>query len=179
MEPFRKTARHRRTGLILTATAAGMLGLSFAAVPLYDLLCRVTGYGGETVRAEVAPDEILDDAVTIRFDASTARGMPWNFRPLQREMTVRLGETGLAFYRAHNPTPEPVTGIASYNVVPHSAGEHFTKIECFCFTEQTLAPGESIDMPVSFFVDPTIREDPNARHVETITLSYTFFTEEE
>lgn len=167
--------KQRRTGLILGGVAAGMLGLAFAAVPLYDIFCRVTGYGGATDVAESAPGPVANEQITVRFDAGVGRGMPWVFRPLQREMTMQLGEQGLAFYRAHNPTQRPVTGIASYNVAPHRAGRHFSKIECFCFQEQTLEPGQSIDMPVTFFVEPDIRTDPNASDVQTITLSYTFF----
>lgn len=169
----------QRTGLILAAVAVGMVGLSFAAVPLYDLFCRVTGYGGTTARAEATAVEVADSWITVRFDASLAAGMPWTFRPVQREMRLRLGEQGLASYRAHNPTSKPVKGIASYNVVPYEAGVHFAKIECFCFTEQTLQPGQSVDMPVSFYVDPAMRGDPDTERVETITLSYTFFEAEE
>jgi len=166
----------KRTGLLLAGLVAGMLGLSFAAVPLYDLFCRVTGYGGATTSAEAAPGPVSDDLVTVRFDGSLARGMPWLFRPLQTEMEVRIGEENLAFYRAYNPTDRPVTGVASYNVAPSRAGSHFAKIECFCFVEQTLAPGQSIEMPVSFFVDPSIRQDPEAQDIQAITLSYTFHT---
>ena len=159
---------------------AGMLGLSFAAVPLYDLFCRVTGYGGTPARAAHAPGGVDETRrITVRFDASVARGMPWVFRPVQREMEVALGQQGLAFYRAHNPTSLPVKGMASFNVVPFAAGAHFSKVECFCFVEQTLAPGESIEMPVAFFVDPAIRSDPESDDVREITLSYTFFTVED
>ena len=156
-----------------------MVGLAFAAVPLYDLFCRVTGFGGTPARAVEAPGAVADDRITVRFDASLARGMPWVFRPTQREMQIALGEQGLAFYRAHNPTSKPVKGVASFNVVPFAAGAHFSKVECFCFVEQILAPGETVEMPVAFFVDPGIREDPEAADLEEITLSYTFFTVEE
>lgn len=169
----------RRTGLLLAGLVACMVGLSFAAVPFYDLFCRVTGFGGTPARAVEAPGAVSDDVVTVRFDASVARGMPWVFRPVQREMELALGEQGLAFYRAHNPTSRPVKGIASFNVVPFVAGAHFSKVECFCFVEQTLAPGETVDMPVVFFVDPAIRDDPEAGDVAEITLSYTFFLAEE
>ncbi len=173
------TGRHRRTGMLLTAVVVCMAGLSFAAVPLYDLFCRVTGFGGTTARAVESPGALTEDRITVRFDASLARGMPWVFRPGQREMQLALGEQGLAFYRAHNPTSRPVKGIASFNVVPFSAGLHFSKVECFCFVEQILAPGETVDMPVAFFVDPAIRDDPEAADVREITLSYTFFVAEE
>ena len=169
----------RRTGLLLAGVVACMVGLSFAAVPLYDLFCRVTGFGGTPARAVEAPGVVSDDLVTVRFDASLARGMPWVFRPVEREMELALGEQGLAFYRAYNPTSKPVKGIASFNVVPFAAGAHFSKVECFCFVEQTLAPGEAVEMPVAFFVDPAIRDDPEAKDVEEITLSYTFFLAEE
>jgi cytochrome c oxidase assembly protein subunit 11 len=152
-----------------------MASLSFAAVPFYDWFCRVTGFGGTTSVAEVAPDTILDQTVVVKFDASTERGMPWQFRPVQREMTVRIGENAIAFYEAFNPTDRPVAGTASYNVAPDAAGGYFAKIACFCFTEQVLQPGERIEMPVSFFVDPSIVTDPEGKFVKEITLSYTFY----
>jgi cytochrome c oxidase assembly protein subunit 11 len=163
-----------RTAAKLGLVAVTMLSLSFAAVPFYDWFCRVTGYGGATGVAEVAPQQILDRTVEVRLDASLERGMPWTFRPMQRSMTVRLGETGLAFYEAHNPTARPVAGIASYNVTPDTAGGFFTKIACFCFDMQVLGPGESVEMPVTFYVDPAMVEDAEGRFVHQITLSYTF-----
>ncbi|NBR52744.1 MAG: cytochrome c oxidase assembly protein [Rhodobacteraceae bacterium] len=152
-----------------------MGGLAWASVPFYDWFCRVTGFGGVTNTAETGSDVILDQTITIRFDASLDRGMPWEFKPMQREMTLRIGETGLAFYEAHNPTDHPVAGQASYNVTPYEAGYFFDKIECFCFTEQVLQPGETVEMPVSFYVDPAIVNDRDAKYVHTITLSYTFY----
>lgn len=163
-----------KTGAKLAAVAATMLGLSFAAVPFYDLFCRITGYGGTTSVSDVAPDQVLDQTVVIRFDASLEAGMPWEFKPQQREMTVRIGENALAFYEAYNPTDRVVAGTASYNVAPDLAGGYFTKIECFCFTEQVLQPGERIVMPVSFYVDPSIVQDAEAGKIAEITLSYTF-----
>jgi cytochrome c oxidase assembly protein subunit 11 len=151
-----------------------MLGLSFAAVPFYDWFCRVTGFGGTTGVAAAAPDQILDQTVLIRFDASTAIDMPWEFKPQQHTMTVRLGENGLAFYEAYNPTSRPIAGTASYNVAPDQAGGYFIKIECFCFTEQVLQPGERVVMPVSFYVDPTMLDNAEAAGIPEITLSYTF-----
>jgi cytochrome c oxidase assembly protein subunit 11 len=151
-----------------------MLSLSFAAVPFYDWFCRVTGYGGATGVAVAAPGQILDRTVEVRFDASLERDMPWTFRPMQRTMTIRLGETGLAFYEAHNPTGRPVAGIASYNVTPDTAGGYFTKIACFCFDMQVLAPGETVQMPVTFYVDPAMVADDEGQFVHRITLSYTF-----
>lgn len=164
-----------RTALYLVGVVVTMASLSFAAVPFYDWFCRVTGFGGTTSVAEVAPDTILDQTVVVKFDASTERGMPWQFRPVQREMTVRIGENAIAFYEAFNPTDRPVAGTASYNVAPDAAGGYFAKIACFCFTEQVLQPGERIEMPVSFFVDPSIVTDPEGKFVKEITLSYTFY----
>ncbi|WP_120633429.1 cytochrome c oxidase assembly protein [Ruegeria sp. EL01] len=152
-----------------------MGGLAWASVPFYDWFCRVTGFGGTTGVAESAPEDILDRTVTVRFDASKAKDMAWEFKPVAREMEVRIGETGLAFYEAYNPTDRPIAGQASYNVTPYSAGGYFEKIACFCFEEQVLQPGERVEMPVSFFVDPEIVEDLEAKYVHTITLSYTFY----
>jgi cytochrome c oxidase assembly protein subunit 11 len=163
-----------KTGAILAMVAGLMLSLSFAAVPFYDWFCRVTGYGGTTGVASAAPDMILDQTIKVRFDASREAGMPWVFTAQQVEMTLRIGENGLAFYEAYNPTDKPVAGIASYNVMPDQAGLHFIKVECFCFTEQVLQPGERIVMPVSFFIDPSIVDAPEARDIKEITLSYTF-----
>ena len=152
-----------------------MGSLAWAAVPFYDWFCRVTGFGGTTGVAEAAPDDILDRTITVRFDASKAKGMAWEFKPIEREMEVRIGETGLAFYEAYNPTDRPIAGQASYNVAPYSAGGYFQKIACFCFEEQVLQPGERVEMPVTFFVDPEMVEDLEAKYVHTITLSYTFY----
>lgn len=166
--------QNRLTFVRLAGLGVFMLGLSFAAVPLYDLFCRVTGYGGTVTQAEQGADRVLDKVVTIRFDASKDRGMPWRFKPVQTEMKLKIGETGLAFYEAHNPTDRPVAGTASFNVAPFSAGGYFSKIECFCFTEQVLEPGQTVQMPVTFFVDPEMMEDDEASLIHTITLSYTF-----
>ena len=164
----------QRTALGLTGIVAVMVGLSFAAVPFYDWFCRTTGFAGTPAVADAAPDTILDQTVTVRFDASREKGMPWEFRPMQREMTVRLGETGMAFFEAYNPTDRVTGGRASFNVTPDVAGGYFTKIHCFCFDEQVLQPGERVEMPVTFFVDPEILKDSDARRAHTITLSYTF-----
>ncbi|WP_298853283.1 cytochrome c oxidase assembly protein [uncultured Ruegeria sp.] len=152
-----------------------MGSLAWASVPFYDWFCRVTGFGGTTGVAEAAPEEILDRTVTVRFDASKARDMAWEFKPVVREMEVRIGETGLAFYEAYNATDRPIAGQASYNVAPYSAGGYFQKIACFCFEEQVLQPGERVEMPVTFFVDPDMVDDLEAKYVHTITLSYTFY----
>lgn len=164
-----------KTVLKLAGVVATMGALAWASVPFYDWFCRVTGFGGVTQEADAASDVILDQTVKVVFDASKDRDMMWEFRPQQHQMTVRIGETGLAFYEAHNPTDRPIAGQASFNVAPYEAGAFFTKIECFCFTEQVLMPGESIDMPVTFFVDPEIVEDRDAKFIKEITLSYTFY----
>ena len=163
-----------RTLLRLVCVVAFMGALAWASVPLYDWFCRVTGFGGTPTVAEGGPDEILERTVKVRFDASRERNFPWEFRPAVREVEMRIGEVGLAFYEASNPTGAPVSGQASFNVTPFEAGPYFTKIDCFCFEEQTLQPGESVEMPVTFYVDPEIVNDRDARHVRTITLSYTF-----
>ena len=167
--------RNAATGLVLAGVALGMVGMAFAAVPLYSLFCQVTGYGGTSQVAVAAPGAVEGRMITVQFDASIASGMPWKFKPVQREITVRIGEEHLAFYSAHNPLKRKVMGTATYNVTPHKAGPYFSKIDCFCFTEQVLEPGQTVEMPVSFFVDPDILKDPGLDDVRTITLSYTFF----
>ncbi|MGI9386158.1 MAG: cytochrome c oxidase assembly protein [Methyloligellaceae bacterium] len=167
--------RHTATVLALAGVVAGMLALSYAAVPLYQIFCQVTGYGGTVQQAEGASDRIVSRKIVVRFDANVARGMPWTFKPVTRPLELRLGENALADYQAHNPTNEPVSGTATFNVSPAAAGRYFNKIECFCFTEQTLGPGASAKMPVSFFVDPELENDPDTRNIREITLSYTFF----
>ena len=152
-----------------------MGGLAWASVPFYDWFCRVTGFSGVTAVASGDAEIILDKTIKIRFDASLERDMPWDFKPIQREMTLRIGETGLAFYEAYNPTDRPVAGSASYNVAPFDAGGFFAKIDCFCFEEQVLQPGERVKMPVTFYVDPAIVEDRDAKYAKSITLSYTFY----
>ncbi len=164
----------KKTALALVGVAVTMASLSFAAVPFYDWFCRVTGYAGTVSVSEVAPDVILDRTMIIRFDASLEAGMPWTFKPQQTLMTLRIGETAIAFYEATNPTDRTIGGTASFNVTPDQAGGYFTKIECFCFTEQVLKPHETAIMPVTFFVDPAIVDDPEAKLIQEITLSYTF-----
>ncbi len=165
--------QNRRIAFRLVGLVVVMGGLSFAAVPFYDWFCRVTGYGGTTTVAETGSDEILDQTITVRFDANTSPELGWQFRPLQRTMEVRIGETGMMFYEAYNPTDQPLAGTASFNVTPFAAGSYFAKIACFCFELQVLQPGERVEMPVTFFVDPAIVRDPEGRHVKAITLSYT------
>ena len=171
-----------KVGLYAFLGALFMLGMGYAAVPLYDLFCRVTGFGGTTQQASEADAAIAErmaavagaPAISIRFDASIARGMPWEFKPVQSTDTVRIGQRDLAFYTAKNNSDRPITGTATFNVEPEQAGIHFNKIQCFCFTEQTLQPGEEVRMPVLYFIDPAAIEDESMQGVEQITLSYTF-----
>ncbi len=175
MKLFPKLVGPNRT-LAQTLSVVFVMGaLAWASVPFYDWFCRVTGFGGITNVADAGSDVILDQTIKVRFDASIERDMPWTFKPVQREMELRIGETGLAFYEAHNPTDRPVAGQAAYNVTPYEAGVFFDKIDCFCFVEQVLQPGETVMMPVSFFVDPAIVDDREGQYVHTITLGYTFY----
>lgn len=167
--------QHRKVALLLSALVVGMVGMAYAAVPLYDLFCRVTGYGGTTNTADVAPAAAIDRSMTIRFDSNINRGLDWEFKPVELSQEIKVGESGLAFYQARNLSNETLVGTATYNVTPQSAGYYFNKIDCFCFTEQVLRPGEVVDMPVTYFVDPEIEDDKNLDHVTTITLSYTFY----
>lgn len=176
--PHDLAKQNARVGLSVLAIVVGMVGLSFAAVPLYDLFCRVTGFGGTTQTAEALPGEVVDRVVTIKFNADTGRNMPWVFKPEQREVDVRLGQKGITAYSARNPMAMPVGGTAIYNVTPLKAGKYFHKIQCFCFDEQVLQAGQEVSMPVLFFVDPAMNEDPNMDDVSAITLSYTFFRSE-
>jgi len=167
--------RNGATVLLLTSVVAGMVGLSLASVPLYRLFCQATGFGGTTQRAQTAPSKAAQAVVTIRFNAETAPDLGWEFRPLQDTVIVHTGEQRQIFYRAVNKTGAPVTGSATFNVTPAKAGIYFDKLQCFCFTEQHLESGQSVDMGVVFFVDPDILTDPNTTDVRTITLSYTMF----
>lgn len=170
----RLTGNNRTLALL----ASMVFGLTFTTIviipPFYDWFCRVTGFGGTTSVAETGADRILDQTVKVRFDASLEQGMPWTFKPVVRSMELRIGETALAFYEAHNPTDRPVAGTATFNVYPYAAGGFFTKIECFCFTEQVLQPGETVQMPVSFYIDPAMVDDVEGQFVHEIVLSYTF-----
>ena len=165
----------QKTVIQLVALVITMGALSWASVPFYDWFCRVTGFGGVPGVASAGSDTVLDQTITVRFDASKARDFAWEFKPVQREMEIKIGDTGLAFYEAYNPTDRPIAGQASYNVTPYAAGAFFEKIDCFCFTEQVLQPGERVEMPVTFFVDPEIVTDRDGKFVHTITLSYTFY----
>jgi cytochrome c oxidase assembly protein subunit 11 len=167
--------RQTRTALIAGAVVLGMTGMAFAAVPLYKAFCRVTGYGGTTQEAQAAPDRILDRRIEVRFDANHSPDLPVEFAPKQSSERLRIGETGLAFYRVRNMSNEPIVARATYNVTPHIAGQYFAKLECFCFTDRVIAPGQEADLPVVFFVDPEIVDDPDTADITTLTLSYTFF----
>jgi cytochrome c oxidase assembly protein subunit 11 len=169
--------RNRKTGLIFACVAAAMLALGFASAPLYRLFCQVTGFGGTTMRvseAQAASVSATNKTMTVRFDANVERGFPWEFRPAQVKDTVTIGARDMAIYTARNLSDKPITGSATFNVEPAYVGKYFSKIQCFCFTEQTLAPGQEVRMPVLYFVDPAILQDEQARDVESITLSYTF-----
>ena len=175
----KRNKKSARLAIVLASVAIGMVGAAYASVPLYDLFCRVTGYGGTTQQASIAPDVVLDREMIIEFDANTSRDMPWDFKPAQHKMTMKVGETALAYYEAYNPTDHVIKGTATFNVTPQKVGQYFTKIDCFCFTEQILKPGGRVQMPVTFFVDPEIDRDPNAKEVKVITLSYTFFVSDD
>ena len=167
--------RNATLAISLAGLVCAMVGLSFAAVPLYQLFCQVTGFGGTTQVAESLPEALGERVVKVRFNADLAAGLPWAFQPEQRQVALRVGEQGLVFYRVENLSDRPIVGTSTFNVTPLKAGPYFAKLDCFCFIEQRLAPGESAELPVSFFVDPAISEDPNLADVMTITLSYTFF----
>lgn len=166
---------NRKTLWILSGVGVAMLGLGFASDPLYDTFCRVTGYGGTPGIAEDNLSEVIDRTVTVYFDSNVAQDLPWKFKPDQRSMDVQLGASGLAYYKVTNTSKYPVTGVANFNVMPIKAAPFFIKTDCFCFEEQTIQPGESLDLPVIFFVDPQLDEDARYSDVKDITLSYTFF----
>ncbi|HEY0418523.1 MAG TPA: cytochrome c oxidase assembly protein, partial [Acetobacteraceae bacterium] len=183
MEPTRPATpaetlnrRNRRTAIGVGAFVCGMLGLAYASVPLYDMFCRATGYGG-TVQvggpaAPGAPKDSTGRVVTVRFNANTAPGLPWRFSPGQGPMQLRLGDEGMAFYQASNTAAAPVTGVATYNVTPATVGKYFHKTACFCFEQQTLEPGQQVDMPLAFWIDPQMAKDPATRDIHTVTISY-------
>jgi cytochrome c oxidase assembly protein subunit 11 len=172
----RQTVRsHRTIAATCAFIVASMVGLSFAAVPLYRIYCQVTGYAGTTQRAEKASEKVLDRALTVHFDANVASDLPWRFEPEQRKLEVKIGENTLAFYKATNNSDHAITGTAVFNVAPESVGVYFNKIQCFCFTEQTLEPGQSVDMAVSFYIDPAFVDDEDTKVLSELTLSYTFY----
>ncbi len=167
-------AKNRRIGLGVLGVVVLMIGMSFAAVPLYRMFCQLTGFGGTTMVSESLPDRVLDRTVTVRFNTDVGRNMQWSFKPERRQVAVRLGQKGLIAFEARNNGTVPVTGVAIYNVTPPKAGKYFHKIQCFCFGEQTLNPGEEATYPVIFYIDPGMNDDPNMQDVGTITLSYSF-----
>lgn len=171
--------RKRMMLVVLGGVACGMVGLSFAAVPLYDLFCSVTGFGGTTQTAETAPTTVGERVMAVQFNSDVSNDVPWRFKPSQREVNLRVGEVGLAFYTATNESKNTILGSATFNVTPLKAGIYFTKIDCFCFEEQVLRPGESAKLPVTFYIDPDIVNDRDMDDVTTITLSYTFFNQGE
>ena len=164
----------RRTAIVSAVVVFGMTGAAFAAVPLYRTFCQLTGFDGTVRKADAAPTTVLDKTLVIRFDANV-RGVPWDFGPDQTSQTLRIGKTGLAFFHVKNTSDKPVTAHAAYNVVPESAARYFEKLQCFCFTDQTLQPGQSADFPVVYFVDPKFASDPDTKNEPDVTLSYTFF----
>jgi cytochrome c oxidase assembly protein subunit 11 len=168
---------NRVMALSLLAFFAGMVGMAYAAVPLYQLFCQVTGYGGTTQRVTQYSDRVLDQTIKVRFDANTT-GVPWDFRPVQREVEIPIGETVQIVYKAKNVARTPTSGRATFNVTPQIAGSYFMKMECFCFTDTTLQPGEELEMPVVFYVDPAIADTPETKNIGTLTLSYTFYPTE-
>ncbi|HPG88881.1 MAG TPA: cytochrome c oxidase assembly protein [Hyphomicrobium sp.] len=169
------TSSNRAVVLWCLGALTVMGSLTAASPTLYKIFCQVTGYGGTTQRAIAPSDHIVDRLITVRFDANVSPGLPWKFEPVQSTMDVKLGENHLAFYRATNLSDKPVTGTAAFNVSPDTMGLFFSKIACFCFTEQTLKPGQTVEMPVTFFVDPKMLDDRDTRHLQNITLSYVFY----
>lgn len=167
--------KSRNLGIILTLLALAMLGMAFAAVPIYRLFCQKTGFGGTTQKAPQLSDQVTDRLITVRFNADVHRDLAWRFKPLQTQVKVRVGENALVFYESASYSDRPIIGMATYNVTPDKAGIYFNKVVCFCFEEQQLLPHQRVEMPVYFFIDPKFAEDPNMKDVETITLSYTFF----
>ncbi|KQU66989.1 cytochrome c oxidase assembly protein [Aminobacter sp. NyZ550] len=171
----KKQRSNRMVAGMCIAFVGGMVGMAYAAVPLYAMFCQITGYGGTTQRVEQYSDKILDRTITVRFDANTSGGLPWDFKPVARDVQIKIGETTQIQYVAKNIFDTPTQGRATFNVTPDLAGAYFNKVECFCFTDTTLKPGETLDMPVVFFVDPEIVNVPELKDIKTITLSYTFF----
>ncbi|HEY7459233.1 MAG TPA: cytochrome c oxidase assembly protein [Xanthobacteraceae bacterium] len=167
--------RHARVALALGTFVVAMVGAAYASVPLYDWFCRTTGFGGTPLVAAKAPDAPIARRITVRFDSNVAGGLPWDFAPETREVEIAIGETKLVHYVARNAGAQSTVGTATYNVSPPQAGAYFNKLQCFCFTDQRLTAGERMEMPVAFFIDPAIADDPDLRGLKNITLSYTFF----
>jgi cytochrome c oxidase assembly protein subunit 11 len=169
------TRRMRRTALACAAFALGMVGVAFASAPLYNLFCRITGYDGTPVIGTAGASRVLDRTITVRFDANVASGLPWRFVPETPSIEAKLGETKTVFYRVRNDGPAATTGIATFNVQPGQAGGFFVKLQCFCFTEQTLQPGEAMDFAVAFYIEPSLAENDSVKRLSSLTLSYTYF----
>ena len=167
--------KNARVAWTMVAIVGGMLALAYAAVPLYEIFCKATGFAGTPVVAQEGERPVLERTVTVRFDSNVDPNLPWRFQPLEREVKVKLGEEKLVFFRATNVSQRPIVGTATYNITPERTGRWFDKIQCFCFTEQLLKPGQSVEMPVTFFVDPEMAKDRRYDDIRTITLSYTFF----
>jgi cytochrome c oxidase assembly protein subunit 11 len=167
--------RNTRLAWTMVLIVGGMLGLSYAAVPLYEAFCRATGFGGTPLIAQSDDHPVIARTMVVRFDSNTNPGLPWRFEPEQRSVTVHLGEQKLVYFRATNQSDRPIVGTATYNITPEASAQWFNKIQCFCFTEQLLKPGQTIDMPVLFFVDPDMDKDRRFDDVHTVTLSYTFY----
>jgi cytochrome c oxidase assembly protein subunit 11 len=183
MSDSNKTEQKKKTGngavvAMCCSFVIGMGAMAYAAVPLYEMFCKATGYGGTTQRVEQASDVILDQTIKVRFDANTGPGLPWTFEPVQREVELKIGETVQILYKARNNSSKATTGQATFNVTPEQTGAYFNKVQCFCFTETTLQPGEEMEMPVVFFVDPEIVKAVETKGIHTITLSYTFYPHE-
>lgn len=167
--------KNAQVALVLAGVVCGMVALSFAAVPLYRLFCQVTGFGGTTQVADTLPQAVAEHEVIVRFDSNVHPGLPWFFQPEVRQVKVKVGEAGLVYFKAKNLSNQRTVGTATFNVTPLDVGQYFNKVQCFCFNEQVLEPGQEVEMPVSFFVDPKLLDDRNMKGVKTITLSYTFF----
>ena len=176
----KKSSRNGLTATVLGFLVFSMIGLAYASEPLYRIFCQVTGYGG-TTRVAVFDNKglVAKNSITVRFDANVNKLLPWHFKPMQNKINLRPGEQAIAFYEATNVSDKPIVGTAVFNVAPFKVGEYFNKIECFCFTEQILLPGQTVQMPVTFFVDASIAEDRNTKEVSTITLSYTFYASDD
>lgn len=173
--PAATTKSVRLTGAICASISLGMVGLAYASVPLYDLFCKVTGYDGTPLVGTAPSRQVLDRSIAVRFDTNVAPGLNWRFAPEVAQIEAKLGETQTVFFKVQNTGSSPSTGIATFNVQPGISGAFFVKIQCFCFNEQILQPGETMDFPVVFYIDPTIKDDANARGLNAITLSYTYF----
>ena len=175
MDPATLRRRNRLMGLGMAGFVAGMVGMAFAAVPLYRIFCQATGYNGTPMIGQAAPGGGSGQVLTIRFNANTQPDLPWRFEPVQPSVQVQLGEEGVAFYQARNLADRPATGVSTYNVTPEVVGKYFHKTACFCFEQQTLEPGRQVEMPLSFWIDPRIAADPNTSGIRTVTISYSFF----